>query len=127
MPKKNTKEHFSNFGEYPKDTMYPLLYEDYELKKKHYGELSQKKYSDNYEYYPINSSDSLKTNNIRTWKTPDNGKCSPAEFCDVLYSEKTEKNQYAYGGEISNENNVLGPQPEWSNSRINYYESNRYE
>ena len=63
-PKTNTRERFSNFGEYPKDTMYPLLYEDYELKKKNYGELSEKNYSDNYEYYPIYSSDSLKTNNI---------------------------------------------------------------
>ena len=125
-PKTNTRERFSNFGEYPKDTMYPLLYEDYELKKKNYGELSEKNYSDNYEYYPIYSSDSLKTNNIRYWKTPDNGKCSPANFCDVLYDESPQKKQYAYGSQMTNEK-VLSPQPEWGVSRINYYESGIYE
>jgi len=105
-------ETFLTWGEYTRDTNNPLLYEDYPLKKKNYKQVSRNNYSDNYEYYPVYSSDSLKINNLRQWKTPDNGKCSTADFCDVLYDEKPIQ-----------EMKVFSPQPEWGKGRINYYES----
>jgi hypothetical protein len=109
-------ETFLTWGEYTRDTNYPLLYEDYPLKKKHYKQVSRNDYSDNYEYYPIYSADSLKINNLRYWKTPDNGKCSTAEFCNVLYDEKPMQDV-----------KVFPPQPEWGRARVNYYGSNADE
>lgn len=121
------KENFLSPGEYPKDSIYPLLYGDYELKKKNYKLVSENDYSDNYEYYPIFSSDSLNINNIRYWKNPDNGTCSRADFCDVLYDENPEKKHYAYGnGNESPEIKTYPPQPEWGEARVNYYESTLY-
>lgn len=121
------KETFSNFnfnfGEYPNSVNYPLLYGDYNLKKKNYGVVSTNDYSKNYEYYPINSSDSLKTNNIRYWKTPDNGKCSTADFCDVLYDETIRPGESYNNSELTSDMVINPPQPEWGISRVNYYES----
>lgn len=126
-PKKNIKEKFTNFGEYPNSVDYPLLYGDYSLKKKKYNVVSTNNYSDNYEYYPIYSSDSLKINNIRYWKKPDNGKCSRAEFCDVLYDETVKPGQNYNDGDYTSEMTINAPQPEWSVSRVNYYDSKNYE
>lgn len=109
-PKK--REYFLSPGEYPRDTIHPLLYEDYPLKKKHYNQVSKNNYSNNYPYYPIYSADSLNINNVRYWKTPDNGQCSRAEFCDVLYDKK-----------IIPDTKIYTPQPEWGQQRVNYYES----
>lgn len=105
------KEGFLNPGEYTRETVYPLLYGEYPLKKKNYKQVSANNYSDNYEYYPIYPADSLKINNVRYWKAPDNGLCSTAEFCDVLYDEKQMP-----------EHNLYPPEPEWGPSRVNYYE-----
>jgi len=58
-------ETFLTYGDYPRDTIYPLLHGDYLLKKNHYSQVSKNNYSDNYEYYSIYSSDSLKINNIK--------------------------------------------------------------
>ena len=112
---KKTKEGFLTWGNYPRDTTYTLLYEDYQLKKKNYSQVSSNNYSDNYEYYPIFSSDSSKINNLRYWTVPDNGKCSTAEFCNVLYENK----------DIP-ETKIYPPQPEWSPKRVNYYETGLY-
>ena len=109
-PKKN--EGFLTWGDYSKSIDYPLLYEDYPLKKKHYKRVSANNSSDNYQYYPVYSSDSLKINNVRYWTTPDNGQCSRAEFCDVLYDKKELSEQHIYP-----------PQPEWGPERVNYYET----
>lgn len=117
------KESFLSPGEYPKEVTYPLLYGDYELKKKHYNLVSKNNYSDNYEYYPIFSSDSLNINNIRYWKNPDNGTFSTADFCDVLYNETPDKKHYVYGNNGLPEIKTYPPQPEWGASRVNYYES----
>jgi hypothetical protein len=114
-PIKKISEGFLSPGDYPRDSIYPLLYENYQLKKKHYKQVSKNNYSDNYESYPVFSSDSLKINNVRYWKTPDNGKCSRAEFCDVLYDEK-----------MIPDNKLNDPQPEWGQERVNYYETALY-
>ena len=110
-PEKN--EGFLSPGEYPRDINYPLLYEDYPLKKKHYKQVSGNNYSNNYKYYPIYPADSLNINNVRYWQTPDNGECSRAEFCDVLYDKKQ-----------LNEDKLHSPQPAWGEQRVNYYAGN---
>lgn len=109
-PKK--REYFLSPGEYPKTMIRPLLYEDYPLKKKHYKQVSSNNYSANYPHYPVFSADSLENNNIRYWKTPDNGLCSTADFCDVLYDNK-----------ILPDLKLYTPQPEWGEQRVNYYVS----
>lgn len=113
-PKKT--EHFLSPGEYPRDMMNPLLYEDYPLKKKHYKQVSANNYSTNYPLYPTFSADSVENNNIRYWKTPDNGLCSTAEFCDVLYDNRPLPDSKLYT-----------PQPEWGQQRVNYYVSEERE
>lgn len=113
-PKK--MDGFLSPGEYPRDMLNPLLYEDYPLKKKHYKQVSANNYSTNYPLYPTFSSDSIENNNIRYWKTPDNGLCSTAEFCDVLYDNK-----------ILPDLKLYTPQPEWGQQRVNYYVSEEME
>lgn len=98
-------------GEYPRDQTFPLLYEDYPLKQPKM-ELSKLGSEQLYKFYPVFPANSTKINNIRYWKTPNNGKCSPAEFCGAYYGEK------------SIPINVVNPPvPEWGPDRVNYYES----
>ncbi len=74
-------------GVYPISSDVPILYEDYPLKNP--MGLSDNTYRDNYPNYPVfGSSYDQITNNVRYWETPDNGKCSTAEFCGGLYSDK---------------------------------------
>ena len=105
-------EGFLTPGEYPREQTYPLLYEDYPLKKPKM-ELSTLGSEQLYKYYPVFSADSTKINNIRYWKTPNNGKCSPAEFCDAYYGEK----------KIPTDVINHPPVPEWGPQRVNYYEA----
>jgi len=109
---KNKKtEGFMTWGEYPRDQVNPLLYEDYPLKKPKM-ELSNLGSEQLYKFYPVFPANSTQINNIRYWKTPNNGKCSPAEFCDAYYGEKNIPI------------NVINPPvPEWGPQRVNYYES----
>jgi len=37
-------------------------------------------------FSPVFPANSTKTNNIRYWKTPNNGSCSPPEMCGGIYS-----------------------------------------
>jgi len=104
-------ERFLSPGEYPRDQTFPLLYEDYPLKEPKM-ELSKLGSEQLYKFYPVFPANSTKINNIRYWKTPNNGKCSPAEFCDAYYGPK------------STPINVVNPPvPEWGPDRVNYYES----
>ena len=74
-------------GAYPTDVNMPLLHDMYPLKKK--MEMSENTYEENYPNYPIfGSSYGQYTNNIRYWSTPNNGLCSPAEFCNGIYDKK---------------------------------------
>jgi hypothetical protein len=82
------KESFVNLnpGSYPTSCEIPLL-DDYPLKKG--KNLSNNTAEDNSGYYPIfGSSLGQYTNNIRYWSTPNNGKCSPPDFCGALYNNK---------------------------------------
>jgi hypothetical protein len=85
---KNSIEEFTNLtpGYYPISEDVPLLHE-YPFKK-NMG-VSKNTYADNSKYYPIfGSSYEQHTNNVRYWATPNNGQCSPAEFCGGLYDNK---------------------------------------
>lgn len=103
------KEGFSS-GIYPDDVDYPLLNGDYPLKKS--PTLSNINSEIAGAEYPIYSSNSMETNNIRYWKTPDNGKCSPATFCNTLYDIK-----------VQPQLGLESPKPEWDKNRVNYYVS----
>jgi len=104
-------EGFLTPGEYPREQTYPLLYEDYPLKKPKMG-LTNLKSEKLYKYYPVFSAESSNNNNIRYWKTPNNGKCSPAEFCDAYYGAKSIPTDV-----------INPPVPEWGPQRVNYYEA----
>ena len=74
-------------GIYPISEDAPILVGDYPLKK-HMG-VSTNTYAENSKQYPIfGFSYGQYTNNVRYWATPDNGECSPAEFCGGLYDNK---------------------------------------
>ena len=76
-------EKFANLspGVYPISSESPLLADTYKVKKP--AILSNKNYGQD---YPQLDSNMLKSNNsIKGWATPDNGLCSPAEFCNALY------------------------------------------
>jgi len=84
----NNMEGYTNLtpGDYPISDDVPLLHE-YPFKK-NMG-VSENTYEDNSTYYPVfGSSYGQYTNNVRYWATPNNGQCSPAEFCDGLYDNK---------------------------------------
>lgn len=84
----NNMEGYANLspGLYPISDDVPLLHE-YPFKK-NMG-VSENTYEDNSTYYPIfGSSYGQYTNNVRYWATPNNGQCSPAEFCGGLYDDK---------------------------------------
>ena len=76
-------EKFANLspGVYPISSESPLLADIYRVKNP--AILSDKNYGQD---YPILDATLLKSNNsIKGWATPDNGLCSPSEFCNSLY------------------------------------------
>jgi len=86
------KEGFSSLtpGKFPVSVSKPLLYGDYPIKKtvslsKEGSEESYNKYSNDND---LDGSYKQSTNNIKFWRTPDNGKCKPASFCSALYGDK---------------------------------------
>ena len=56
-------------------------------------------------------------NNVRYWKTPNNGQCSPAEFCGGLYDDK----------EIDEPKTPKQIPFSSSDIRVNYYGSHKTE
>ena len=82
-----------------------------------YNEKKDPRLTDNgsqqiYTNYPVFPADSCKNNNIRYWRRPTNGKCSPADICGSLY-DTTEQ-------DIP----ILPLPPPWGgNTRVNYYAS----
>jgi hypothetical protein len=73
-------------GNFPNSVNVPILHE-YPLKD--IMGISKQTYEENSSYYPIfGNSYQQVTNNVRYWATPNNGKCSPAEFCGGLYNNK---------------------------------------
>lgn len=76
-------EKFANLspGVYPISSESPLLADIYRVKNP--AILSDKNYGQD---YPQLDATLLKSNNsIKGWATPDNGLCSPSEFCNSLY------------------------------------------
>ena len=70
---------------------------------------------DIYKNYPVFPASCLTNNNIRYWKTPNNGMCEPAEFCGGLYEPTIHP--------------VPKPSlpPKWDNGlRVNYYDSSKF-
>jgi hypothetical protein len=74
-------------GVYPLSDDVPLLDGDYTVKNN--TNITKNNTYNNWKQYPVYpSSYKQQTNNVRYWATPDNGMCSPAEFCGTPY-EKT--------------------------------------
>jgi len=105
----NKKEHFANAGEYPKSVETPILQCDYKVQPNPgVSCLGVEDIYMNYPTFPINS---CANNNVRYWRKPTNGLCSPPELCGGLYDD-TEQ-------EIP-----LPPTPPKcdSRTRVNFYE-----
>ena len=109
----NTKENFISSGEFPSSQINTLLYGDYP--KSSSNKLSDLNSSQLSTYYPVYDASSNKINNIRYWSNPNNGKCSPAEFCNAFYGDKP-----------VSEHILTPPENQWDDSRVNYYNSNTY-
>ena len=105
----NKKESFTDAGEYPKSVEKPLLECSYNVEASPCVScLGVEDIYTNYPTFPINS---CANNNVRYWRKPTNGLCSPPELCGGLYTE-TEP--------------VIPPAatpPKWdSGMRVNFYE-----
>lgn len=102
-------ENFITFGDYPKTTELPLLHDNFPTKTK--ISLSENKSNDLFEMTTIYPSNSKEINNIKELKTPDNGKCLPAELCNAIYDIKPVQ-----------QNNEMQPEPhDWNNTRVGYF------
>ena len=99
-------------GPYPAAVDQPLLAEDYNVvTSPGVSPYNAQTTSKNYPVFPARS---CGTNNLRYWRRPGNGTCTPSEFCGSLY-EATEQ--------------PIPPKAEaplWDDGiRVNYYESSR--
>lgn len=52
------------------------------------GELSDLTMESQYINYPVFPADSHNINNLRQWRKPNNGKCSPPDLCGSLYDKR---------------------------------------
>ena len=112
---RNNIEEFTNLtpGVYPLSTEVPLLNE-YPLKNTNM--LSNNTAEDNSAYYPVfDSSYKQITNNVKYWASPNNGKCSPPDFCGALYKNK-ELTTYTSPAPISFSSPDI---------RVNFYDSHK--
>jgi hypothetical protein len=76
---------YKRHSKYPKSQDEPLLYGYYNVKKN--TNVTKNNNYNIWEEYPVYpNSYKQETNNKRYWSTPDNGLCSPAEFCGTPYS-----------------------------------------
>jgi hypothetical protein len=72
-------------GSFPDASTYPLLHNG-----KRPGGLSNLTARDLKPYYPVfDHGYGQYTNNVRYWATPNNGKCTPPEFCGGLYNNQS--------------------------------------
>lgn len=94
-------------GEYPKSVVKPLLTDSYDLMEK--PGISNDSASDIYINYPVFPAGHCGTNNIRYWKRPTNGQCTPPEMCMGLYKPTQQKmDKYS-------------KIPNWDDYRVNFY------
>jgi len=106
-------EGFLNPDNYPISVEKPLLRGFYKEKKN--PRITDNESKDIYKNYPVFPASCTTNNNIRYWKTPNNGTCEPAEFCGGLYEPTIHP--------------IPKPPlpPKWDNGmRVNYYESSKY-
>jgi len=103
------RESFITFGDYPDTVDLPLLNGVYPIKKD--SKLSAGGRDKLYELYPVYSSNSPDINNIKDWKTPDNGNCSPAELCNAIYDIKP----------VQSHESIQYPTDPWNNKRVGLY------
>jgi len=76
---------YKRYSKYPKSQDEPLLYGYYNVKEN--TNVTKNNNYNIWEEYPVYpNSYKQETNNKRYWNTPDNGLCSPAEFCGTPYS-----------------------------------------
>ena len=104
-------------GEYPISEDLPILEADYPLTgAKVVSNLDSQDIWWHQPVFGVGSFEQI-TNNIRYPKNPDNGTCTPANFCGALYKDKHNK---------SNFSKPLPPTPFGQGSRVNYYNSADY-
>lgn len=70
-----------NPDKYPSDVLLADWYPKHQPKPT-ISDLNEEK---QYKNYPVFSAHSTKINNLRQWRKPNNGKCSPAELCGNFY------------------------------------------
>lgn len=76
-------------GSFPDASAHPLLHNDYPLITNDNVGVSNLSSTDLGSYYPVfDASYAQYTNNVRYWQTPNNGKCTPPEFCGTMYANK---------------------------------------
>ena len=105
----NKKEHFSDAGEYPSSVDNPILHGTYKVNTS--PGVSGFGVEDIYMNYPTFPINSCANNNVRYWRKPTNGLCSPPELCGGLYDDT--------------EQEIPPPAtpPRWdSGTRVNFYE-----
>lgn len=103
------KESFITYGDYPNSVDFPLLNGVYPLKKD--IKLSQESRDHLYELYPIHPANSPELNNVKEWKSPDNGNCSPAELCNAIYDIKP----------VQAHPEIQSPSDPWNSNRIGFF------
>lgn len=106
-------EGLTNYGVYSCSQDNTILTNSY--KKLTPQQLSDNNYENNYEIYnsfqvPMSSFNQV-TNNKKLWDNPDNGLCSPSDFCNSLYS-------------YTEYQPTLVQPPTNQQVRVNYYNSN---
>ena len=110
--KKDTIESL-NGGKYPYSVNNPILADTYDVYKN--PGYDNKGASDIYVNYPQFPSKHCTTNNVRYWRRPTNGQCTPPGFCMGLY-KPTEPS-------IPSALKTPPITPKDGHSRVNYYVS----
>ena len=103
----NYKENLTS-GNYPNSVTKPLLDGVYKVKKNPGYDNSGSQ--DIYKNYPTFDSKHCGTNNIRYWRRPTNGQCTPTGMCMGLY-------------DVTEPNIPPPPLPPKGTKRVNYFVS----
>ena len=101
-------------GKYPESVNNPLLADSYKVKKNP-GYDAYSGASDIYINYPQFKTKHCGTNNIKYWRRPTNGQCTPAGFCMGLYDATEQK--------IPAKLNPPPIIPKIGETRVNFFES----
>jgi hypothetical protein len=72
-----------NPDKYPSDVLLADWYPKHQPKPT----ISNLNEENQYKNYPVFSAHSTKINNLKQWRKPNNGKCSPAELCGNFYED----------------------------------------